>query len=139
MRVRALDANGDMVFAAGPATFLVNTPQGVVQCVITALNLWQGQWFLDITAGMPWIQQVLGFNNQATYDAAIQTCIRGVTGVSQITAYSSSLDKRTRQLTVNATILTPYGSASFNATLPYAPPLTSGYGTGIYGGNPYGA
>jgi hypothetical protein len=86
MRVRAVDVNGDMVFGAGAATFLANTPQAVVQCVLTALKLFQGEWFLDTTAGMPWDAQVLGINAQSTYDSAIQTCIRGVTGVTRRTA-----------------------------------------------------
>jgi hypothetical protein len=133
MRVRAVDANGDMVFGAGAATFLANTPQAVVQCVLTALKLFQGEWFLDTTAGMPWDAQVLGINPQSIYDSAIQTCIRGVTGVTQITAYSSSLNKPTRLLTVTVSILTAYGDATFSTVLPFAPPATSGFGIGGYG------
>jgi hypothetical protein len=54
MRYRKLDANGDYTFGGGSNDFLVNTPETVAQAVMTRLNLLQGEWFLDTTAGMPW-------------------------------------------------------------------------------------
>lgn len=137
MRVRALDQNGDMTFGSGSANFLVNSPQAVLQCVLTALRLWQGEWFLDTTAGVPWSTQVLGMNTQSLYDNAIQTAIRGVQGVTAITSYSSSLNATTRELSVEAEISTAYGDATLSTSL-YAPPQLSGYGVGGYADNPYG-
>ena len=136
MRVRALDQNGDMTFGQSSQNFLVNSPEAVAQCCITALKLSRGDWFLDTTAGVPWKTQVLGFGTAALYDTAIRTAILGVEGVTAITAYQSSLNKTTRQLSVTASISTPYGAATFSLQL--SPPLLSGYGVGGYGENPYG-
>jgi hypothetical protein len=138
MRVRALDANGDMTFGFSSVNFLVNSPQAVVQCVLTALKLWQGEWFLDTTAGMPWSTQVLGMNTQSLYDNAVRTVILGVQGVTGITAYSSSLNAATRELSIEVEISTAYGSAALSTSL-FAPPQLSGYGVGGYAENPYGA
>ena len=137
MRVRALDQNGDYRFGAGSSNFLVNSPQAVLQCVVTALKLFQGTWFLDTTAGMPWNTKVLGFNTQSLQDASIQNVIRGVQGVTGIASYSSSFNKTTRELFVVAEITTAFGNISLTTSL-FAPPQLSGYGIGGYSENPYG-
>jgi hypothetical protein len=136
MRVRAQDANGDYTFGSGSNNFLVNSPQAVLQCVETALSLFQGTWFLDKTAGMPWNTQVLGFNTQSLYDTAIQNTIRGVQGVTGISSYSSSLNKQTRELSVTAVITTAFGDAVLNSL--FMLPQQGGYGIGGYAENPYG-
>ncbi len=138
MRVRATDANGDMVYGAGAATFLANSPQAVLQCVEAALNLYQGEWFLDTTAGMPWDTQVIGFETQQARDQALQTYILGVEGVTGISAYSSSYDKATRALSISAMLQTAYGEITLSSDLIFAPPPQTGYGVGGYGQNPYG-
>ena len=138
MRVRALDANGDMTFGDSAANFLVDSPQCVLQCVLTALRLHQGEWFLDITAGMPWESKVLGFGTQSFYDNAVKTCIRGVQDVTGITNYSSSFNSVTRHLTIGATIQTAFGPANLLTSLQFAAPPTGGYGVGGYDVRPYG-
>lgn len=117
MRYRKLDADDDYVFGGSSNNFLVNTPDAVAQAVLTRLRLLRGEWFLDTTAGMPWATAVFGKNTQGTADAAIRACILGTTGVTEITAYSSSIDSTTRKLTVTATINTLYGSTTIQATL----------------------
>ena len=116
MRYRKLDAYGDYVFGGSANDFLVNSPDAVAQAVLTRLRLLRGEWFLDTTVGMDW-PAVIGQNTQGTADAAIRTCILGTTGVTEITAYASSLDSTTRTLTVTATITTIYGTTTFETTL----------------------
>ncbi|WAL80948.1 hypothetical protein OYT13_13790 [Pandoraea sp. XJJ-1] len=115
MRYRKEDADGDYVLG-GTAAFLVDSPEAVAQAVGTRLQLIQGEWFLDTTAGMPW-EQVLGKNTQGTADSAIRQCILGTQGVVEITEYSSSLDEDTRALAVVATITTIYGTTTVQVTL----------------------
>ncbi len=97
MRYRALDANLDYSFGQGSANFLVNSPACVAQRVRTRLGLWQGTWFLDNTAGIPWLQDVIGKNTGPIYDLAIQQYILATPGVSSINGYSSSLNRATRE------------------------------------------
>jgi hypothetical protein len=134
MRYRKLDSNYDYVLGQGPNEFLVNSPQCVAQAVLTALLLHQGEWFLDLTAGVPWETQVLGFNTQSLYDRVIKTAILNVQGVQSIVTYSSSLNPATRLLTINASILTIYGITTLTAQI-----ITSGgYGIGPFAQIPYG-
>lgn len=133
MRVRQLDTNGDMTFGLSAANFLINSPQGVAQCINTRLGLIKGEWFLDTKEGTDWGGKILGRQPKAGYDAEIRRVILGTQGVSQITAYSSDLTNRA--LTINATVMTDYSaqalvlSAAFGrGTLPVAP--VTGFPTG---------
>ena len=110
MKYRALDANGDMTFGQGSQNFLVDSPVAVAQLVKTRLGLFQGEWFLDVTEGMPWATQVLGAHTNATYDLAIQECILDTEGVTEIVSYSSVRNPVTRALTVTVTLNTAYGA-----------------------------
>lgn len=117
MRYRKLDANGDYTFGHSAADFLQNLPETVAQAVQTRLDLYKGEWFLDITDGTPWNTEVLGKNTQATYDAAIKSRILGTPGVKQIDSYTSTFNPGTRALTVNVTLTTIYGQTTFTGTL----------------------
>jgi hypothetical protein len=122
MRYRALDANGDYSGGRGQGNFLINSPACVAQSVLTRLKLWQGQWFLDLTAGTPWLQKVLGKTSKKTYDLAIRARVLGTQGVTAITNYSSTLDPATRVLTVSIDIMTQFGPATVATTLTPASP-----------------
>ena len=136
MRYRKLDSNGDYTFGQNALDFYVNSPQTVAQAILTALLLHQGEWFLDVTIGMPWESQVLGYNTKSLYDSAIKAEILGVQGVQSIVSYSSSLNAKTRHLTVNAVVSTIFGSSTISSTFGVA---SGGYGIQPYGGTgPYG-
>lgn len=115
-----VDAGGDYTFGRGIANYYVNDPLGVAQTVETALRLFVGDFFLDREAGTPWRTKVLGKYTGAVRDIAIRTRILQVAGVKAITAYSSSLNRDTREFGVRATISTIYGPA--NVTLAIAEP-----------------
>lgn len=107
-RYRALSSTGDYTFGQGERNFLVDSPAMVGQKVRTRLLLWTGEWFLDVTAGTPWLQQVVGKNKNPTYDLAIQQRILQTQGVKSIVSYSSNVSAD-RRLSVSVTIETIYG------------------------------
>ncbi len=114
MRYRQLDANGDYVLGQ---PFLQNTPATVAQAVLTRLNLWQGEWFLDTSDGTPYNQQVLGKRNGTNPDAAIKQRILGTPEVTAITSYQSAYNGATRALVVSATLTTSYGTTAVQTAL----------------------
>ena len=71
MRYRREDDDGDYTFGQGDDTWLVNSPEAVAQAIKTRFLLWYGEWFLDTTAGTPWIQSVLGRHKSETYNLAV--------------------------------------------------------------------
>lgn len=134
MRYRKLDSNGDFSFGHGVQDYFVDTPAAVAQAIKTTLALFQGEWFLDNTIGVPWSTDVLGYNTQGLYDTVIQGSIVAVQGVDSIVTYFSSFDPQTRLLTVSAEVKTIFGSTVVTTTVDIA----TGYGVGGYGEHPYG-
>lgn len=109
MRYRRLTADGDYSFGQGSANFLKDSPECVAQSVFTRMLLWRGEWFLDVTEGMPWATNVLGKNTLPLYDSAIRARVLDTEGVTGIVSYSSNLDTVNRALSVSMTIDTQFG------------------------------
>jgi len=113
MRVRQLDANGDMRFGHQQYDFYKDVPEAPSQCVQTRMMLWTGEWYLDTSEGMAWQGGVLGTDTELTADSVIRDRIlntQGVTGIEDGT-YSSELNRATRKLSAACTIDTVYGTA----------------------------
>ena len=117
MRYRKLDSAGDYTLGSG-ADFLKNSPEAVAQAVLTRLHLWKGEWFVDVSDGTPYMQDILGKRYQRKNpDSVIKSRILGTPGVTEITSYDSRFDGETRSFTVAATINTAYGAATISETL----------------------
>ena len=112
MRYRKLTSSGDMTFGHNSGDFYINNPEAVGQLVSTNLQLWVGEWFLDTAVGTPYATDVLGKYTSSLYDLAIQQQVLQTEGVTQISAYSSTLNTSTRKLTVTMTLNTVYGPIS---------------------------
>lgn len=98
-----------MAFGQSQLNFIGNTPETIAQIVQTSLLLWLGEWYLDVTAGMPWIQGVLGKHNQATADVTVQDYISNIQGVTDIDEFESVSQQDVRLYKAAATLDTIYG------------------------------
>ena len=63
LRVRALTPSGDMTFGQGSANYLIDSPAAVTQILKTQFSLWQSEWFLNLSAGIPYINEIAGYGN----------------------------------------------------------------------------
>jgi hypothetical protein len=115
MRYRKLDSAGDYTLGGSDA-FLIDSPQTVAQAILTRLRLLKGEWFLDLSDGTPYSDEVFGKQNGSS-DAAIKQRILATPGVTSLLSYSSSYDGTTRVLTVTATVVTQYGQATIAQVL----------------------
>ncbi|MGQ5288440.1 hypothetical protein ACULN0_03645 [Pectobacterium actinidiae] len=109
MRYRRESEDGDYTFGRGDDTWLINSPEAVAQAIKTRFELWFGQWFLDTSAGTPWIQSVLGKQRPDTYSLAIRQRILETQGVSSISEFNTTVNSTTRRVSFTATIETIYG------------------------------
>jgi hypothetical protein len=111
MRNRQLSPTGDYTGFSGATVFLVNSAAAVAQAIMTKLNLWQDQWFLDSTVGVPYMTQVVGKGTANVRDVAIQSAILNTPGVSQIISYASQFGiPGPRGWSVQARVLTIYST-----------------------------
>ena len=108
-RVRKQTPTGDYSFGAGLSDFYINAPETIGQIVETSLLLWYGEYFLDTTAGTPYLQGIIGTHSQSLADFTIRQRVLNVEGVVSIEDYSSVLDPDTRKLSVSMNINTIYG------------------------------
>ena len=113
---RRLDANHDMTFGRGLANFAVNA-EACAQNVRTRLLMLQGEWFLDTSAGVPYLPNDYVTKaltdkpaDPAYADAVIQTIVLDTDGVDAITAYSSTFTRSTRKFAAKITLTTVYGT-----------------------------
>lgn len=111
MRVRRIDANGDWTFGAGRASY-ADRSESVAQRVVTRLRSLQGDWFLDLTHGLPWFELMERPADLARVEREVKAQILRTDGVSKLTAFAMSIDPVTRKLSVSATIIDIYGVES---------------------------
>lgn len=111
MTVRKLDADGDL--ALGAEEFLTGyTAEEVAQNVLTRLKFFLGEWFLDTTDGTDWFGSVLGKGSVlASRESVIRQRILLTPGCAGMTAFSLTTDIATRELTVNASIVSASGDS----------------------------
>lgn len=136
MRYRRQDENHDMTFGHGDNDFLINNPECVAQSVYTRLLLFLGDWYADLSQGVPWRTQVVGYNTQPTYDIVIRSVILGTNGVTELIDYSSLLNRATRELTINGRIGTIFGGTDLNIPVSLQ---QYGFGLGPFGNTNFGS
>lgn len=109
MRYRKLDANGDYSFGSGLNDFYIDVPEAVGQAVKTTILLWRGEFFLNVDAGIPEMQAILGKHPQEMADAVLKDAVLAIQGVTGIPDYQSVLNPDSRVSSVNFTVNTIYG------------------------------
>ncbi len=105
----ALDENGDWLIAGGDVQLIGDGPAILQACQI-ALEFFQGEWFLDTSAGVPWWQQVLVKNPAPGQLAGVfRNALLGVAGVKQVLSLELSYDPPLRSLSVEFEVQTDLG------------------------------
>jgi hypothetical protein len=81
----------------------VNDAEAVGQHVRQRLTTFAGEWFLDTTAGVPWLTDILGkAYDPALAESVVKAEILNTDGVTEITSFSVSFDKATRGLIIKS-------------------------------------
>lgn len=65
------------------------------------LQTYSGEWMLDRTAGVPWLDQILGqAYDPALAESVVKAELLDTDGITEITSFSVSFDKATRGLLI---------------------------------------
>lgn len=109
MRYRKLSPSGDYSFGNGQLDFYRDVSEAVAQAVQTRLQLWLGEWFLDVDEGTAYLEGVFGKHSQTEADIVIQTRVQDTQGVVDFKNYQSELDRDNRSLSSSMDLDTLYG------------------------------
>ena len=87
---------GDMLFVNGVAPVTENFTESVAQRVFITLRTFEGEWYLNTTVGVPYLERILGQKvEKSVVDRILQEKILGVDGVADIVSFTSQfLPKR---------------------------------------------
>jgi len=125
LSVRALSQSGDMTFGQGSANYLTDSPAAVSQILGTQMKLWQTEWFLNLSAGIPYISKIAGYGNLTMGALILKTAALAAPGVININDWSVAFDPQTRQYSVTgSSINTTFGTTSFPMSITIAPSNT---------------
>lgn len=108
----ALNADGDLDVSMGDFT-LTRGVEAIQQAIKIKLQFFQGEWFLDLTAGVPFYQSVLVKNpSPSVLQSIFRKAILEVPGVLAVTSLNIVISRVTRALTVSFTATTDVGELS---------------------------
>jgi hypothetical protein len=104
--------DGDLALT-GNRLALVEGQQQIRQALLGRLRVFQGEWFLDVDAGTPWFQRILGKNlNPRGAEAALKAVIAETPGVTRLVQFSFNVDPATRQAQVAFEVGTDFGNVA---------------------------
>lgn len=115
MRYRREDAEGDYTFGKGDNTFLINSPECVAQALKTRLQLWYGQWFLDVNEGTAWMQSVSDKQNSTAMELSMRQRILATRGVQSILSFDTTFRAFSRRAVFTVTVETLYGTTTITS------------------------
>ena len=94
---------GDVALRSGRAgLLLVTAGDKIVQNIKQRLKFFLGEWFLDLSKGIPYYRDFLGRRGSSTsvFKSVIRDHLAATPGVVQVLAVEAQLDRSTRKLTI---------------------------------------
>lgn len=108
MRTRRIDANNDWEFGAGRQSYHAGS-DAVAQKVLTRLQSFRGNWFLNLDTGIDWIPEMEQRDRQPMLEASVKSTIMNTRGVASLNTFSTAWDARSRKFTITASYTDIYG------------------------------
>ncbi len=114
----ALDKDTHDLLIEGNELLLVNDVDQIEQNLKIRLKFFSGEWFLDITQGLPFYDTILVKNpNVPNIDNIIKAEIIDTPGVTELLSYDSSYDASLREYVVDFKVRTIFGEAELEVSL----------------------
>ena len=90
--------------------FPINGADKVAQQIKITLLAFLGEWFLDVTFGVPYLEEILVKNpRMSTVETILRSHINGVPHVIRLETFIIEWDRARRTLSVNFVAQTDYG------------------------------
>jgi hypothetical protein len=112
-----LTATGDLDQSSGGLK-VIDGAQQVLQQIRSNLRTFLGEYFLDTSLGVPYIQTIFAKGTgQGVIEGLLKQQILGVDGVIQINSFTLTLDNKSRLGTLNFSVLTTNGVVTATETI----------------------
>jgi hypothetical protein len=115
MIIRNLTSTGDWTFGSGQSDYLRDLPALKLN-LRTRLKSWRGDCFYAPAEGVDW-NNFLDIGTKDFLDRDIKRVILQTEGVLKITEYTSTLDRDDRDVSINCTITTIFGTITIQEVL----------------------
>lgn len=129
--MRKLDPNHDPIAGLGTNAFVYDL-DAVAQLIDTRLLMFQGEWWANLSDGLPLFQQILGIGGAANASDLIASIIANrieqTPYVVELSNISTTYSPNTRSYTFNCTVVTAFG----NLQVCVGPGSASTVSTGSY-------
>lgn len=98
----AIDPDTNDLFTdSGNGLAIATDAEAVGQHGRLRLQTYLGEWFLDKTTGVPWLDQILGYAyDPALAESVVKAHLLDTDGITEITSFSVAFDKDTRGLLI---------------------------------------
>lgn len=111
-----LDANGHVTFVNNDLVFVEGSEE-VAQLILERLRTFLGEWFLDVTIGVPYFEEVL-VKNPTAAESVLKREIILTPGVLELLEFTFTVDKSTRKATLNFKVISTDGPIERMVELP---------------------
>lgn len=103
-------ATNDLYLLPNGNLATVTAAEAVGQHARQRLQTHEGEWFLDTTAGVPWLNDILGAQyDPALAESVVKNELLNTDGVTEITSFSVRFDRASRGLIIDSIeVLTEY-------------------------------
>lgn len=112
----ALGTDGDLDLVNGDL-YILDGAEAVRQYLSSKLRMLFGEWFLDQSVGVPYVQQIFDkIKDVDAINSIFKKEIMECPGVKELLAFSLDLDSANRKLTLQFVALTVGGEIDFSET-----------------------
>jgi len=111
--------NNDLILQDGDL-LLIDNAERCAQQILISLRFWYGEWFLNTTEGVPYLEYILIKNpNIAHVRQVLTEAIEQVDGVQSVDSMTIDFDRQGRRLAVDYAVTTNYGLITRKEVLGY--------------------
>lgn len=112
-------ATGDLLLQNNDL-MIIDNAERVAQQILITLRFWLGEWFLDTTQGVPYLEYILIKNpNENHIRQILSEAILSVEGVRAVDEITLDFDAKNRRLYVEYSASTDYGLLTRKEVLGY--------------------
>lgn len=118
LRDLLLDANNDLVVDTD--LHFTSGLIGVIQAARIRLSMFQGEWFLNLIAGIPYFQSILGQKPAigiAATKVQFRAALLAIEDVTDVLQMDVTFDGPSRTLSAKWTVQTTFGDSSVQTTV----------------------